>query len=390
MTYAMVIATETSIVASISADKEHPVRVARIAQSLSQSELAKRTGISRQALGAIESNTYLPSVSVALALARELATTVEALFGESREDLRHVHARWDNGSAGATGPAARVALARVGGKLVAHRQAAVQLALAPAAGIVERASRGTAEVASFRTDDEIDSTLLIAGCDPAAALLIEWLARRRSQVSIVALNCSSGKALEEMLAGRAHIAGVHLRDPKSGDFNSGVVRRGVKRHEATLVNFARWELGIATAPGNPLGIRGFAELARPRIRIANREIGSGARAALDEAIAELPIRANAIEGYAREYPGHLEVAAAIATGQADLGVTIRVAADVYGLEFVPIREERYDLVILKRDLDSIPVKAMLDALNSRALAREVAQLCAYDTSQMGKVMAHLN
>ena len=390
MTYAMVIATETSIVASISADKEHPVRVARIAQSLSQSELAKRTGISRQALGAIESNTYLPSVSVALALARELATTVEALFGEGREDLRHVHARWDNGGATATGTAARVALARVGGKLVAHRQAAVQLALAPAAGIVERASRGTAEVASFRTDDEIDSTLLIAGCDPAAALLIEWLARRRSQVSIVALNCSSGKALEEMLAGRAHIAGVHLRDPKSGDFNAGAVQRGVKRHAATLVNFARWELGIATARGNPLGIRGFAELARPRIRIANREIGSGARAALDEAIAELPIRANAIEGYARELPGHLEVAAAIATGQADLGVTIRVAADVYGLEFVPIREERYDLVILKRDLDSIPVKAMLDALNSRALAREVAQLCAYDTSQMGKVMAHLN
>jgi putative molybdopterin biosynthesis protein len=92
----------------------------------------------------------------------------------------------------------------------------------------------------------------------------------------------------------------------------------------------------------------------------------------------------------REYPGHLEVAATIATGQADFGVTIRVAADVYGLGFVPIREERYDLVILKRDLESVPVEAMLDALNSRALAREVAQLCAYDTSQMGKVMAHLN
>ncbi len=371
------------------ADRENPTRTARIAQSLSQGELAKRAGISRQALGAIETDTYLPSVSVALALARELGATVEALFGESREDVRHVHARWDNPPT-TRGTSARVALGRVGGKLIAHSQAPVHLALAPAAGVVERASRGGAEVASFRTEEEIDATLLLAGCDPAAALLIEWLARRRSPVSIVALSCSSAKALEELLAGRAHVAGAHLRDPKSGDFNSGAAVRGIKRHPAMLVNFARWELGIATAPGNPLGIRGFAELARPRIRIANRELGSGARAALDEALAGLPIKPNAIEGYGREFAGHLEVAAAIAAGQADFGVTIRVAADVYGLGFVPIREERYDLVILERDLDSTPIKAMLDALNSRGLAREVAQLCAYDTSQMGKVMAHLN
>jgi putative molybdopterin biosynthesis protein len=376
--------------ATTSADREHPVRAARTAQGLSQSELAKRTGISRQALGAIESNTYLPSVSVALALGRELGVTVEALFGENRDDVRHVHARWDGNGAMGVGASARVALARVAGKLVALTQPPVHLALAPAAGIVEHAERGGAEVASFRTDEEINATVLLAGCDPASALLIEWLARRRAPISIVAMSCSSGKALDALLAGRAHIAGVHLRDPKSGDFNSGAVRRGIRRHPAMLVNFARWELGIATTPGNPLRIRGFAELARPRVRIANREVGSGARAALDEALTELSIGADAIEGYRREYPGHLEVAAAIAAGDADFGVTIRLAADLYGLGFVPIREERYDLVILKRDLDSIPVKAMLDALNSRALAREVAQLCAYDTSQMGKVMAHLN
>ena len=386
MTYAMVLAIKTSTMA----EKGHPVRAARIARSLSQSELAKRAGISRQALGAIESTTYQPSVSVALALARELGATVESLFGESREAIRHVHARWDSDLAPLAGATMRVALGRVGGKLVAHPQAPVHLALAPAAGIVERAGRGGAEVASFRTDDEIAATLLIAGCDPAAVLLIEWLARRRSPVSLVALSCSSGKALHALLDSRAHIAGVHLRDPKSGDFNSGAVRHGIRRHPAMLVNFARWELGIATAPGNPLGIRGFDELARPRMRIANRELGSGARAALDEAIAQLGIRGDALEGYRREFAGHLEVAAAIAAGQADFGVTIRIAADVYGLGFVPIREERYDLVILKRDLDSNGVKAMLDALNSRSLAREVAQLCAYDTSQMGAILAHLN
>lgn len=373
------------------ADKEHPVRAARRARNLSQGDLAKRSGISRQALGAIESNTYQPNVSVALAIARELGTTVEALFGDNPDEIRHVRARLDNGGGSAAGGKhPRVALGRVGGRLVARPQAPVHLVLAPAAGMVEHASRGGAEVASFRTDDEIDATLLIAGCDPAAALLTEWLARRRSPVSPVVLSCSSGKALHELLEGRAHIAGVHLRDPKSGDFNCGAVVRGLKRHPAVIVNFARWELGIATAPGNPLKLRGFADLARDDLRIANRELGSGARAALDEAIGELGIAADSIEGYPREFAGHLEVAAAIATGQADFGVTIRVAAEVYGLGFVPAREERYDLVILKRDLDSTPAKAILDALNSRGLAREVAQFCGYDTSQMGAIRAYLN
>ena len=373
------------------ADKEHPVRTARRARNLSQGELAKRAGISRQALGAVESSTYQPNVSVALAIARELGTTVEALFGDNRSEIRHVRARWgsDGGVTNGT-KAARVALGRVGGKLIAHPQAPVHLALAPAAGMMEHASRGNADVASFRTDDEIEATLLIAGCDPAAALLTEWLARRRSPVSPVVLACSSGKAIHELLDGRAHIAGAHLRDPKSGDFNCGAVVRGLKRHPAVLVNFARWELGLATAAGNPLKLRGFEDLAREHLRIANRELGSGARAALDEAIGQLGIGTDSIEGYRREFAGHLEVAAAIATGQADLGVTIRVAADVYGLGFVPLREERYDLVILKRDLESTPVKAILDALNSRGLAREVAQFCGYDTSQMGSILAHLN
>ena len=373
------------------ADKEHPVRTARRARNLSQGELAKRAGISRQALGAVESSTYQPNVSVALAIARELGTTVEALFGDNRSEIRHVRARWgsDGGVTNGT-KAARVALGRVGGKLIAHPQAPVHLALAPAAGMMEHASRGNADVASFRTDDEIEATLLIAGCDPAAALLTEWLARRRSPVSPVVLSCSSGKAIHELLDGRAHIAGAHLRDPKSGDFNCGAAVRGLKRHPAVLVNFARWELGLATAAGNPLKLRGFEDLAREHLRIANRELGSGARAALDEAIGQLGIGTDSIEGYRREFAGHLEVAAAIATGQADLGVTIRVAAEVYGLGFVPLREERYDLVILKRDLESTPVKAILDALNSRGLAREVAQFCGYDTSQMGAILAHLN
>ncbi len=157
-----------------------------------------------------------------------------------------------------------------------------------------------------------------------------------------------------------------------------------------VVGFARWELGLATAPGNRLGIRGVADLARPDVRLVNREVGAGARAFLDEALAELSIPATRVDGYDREVGGHLEVAAAVAAGHADAGVTIRLAADTYGLPFVLMREERYDLVILERDLEALPIKAMLEALNSQRFAREVSQFCAYDTAQMGRTVARID
>jgi putative molybdopterin biosynthesis protein len=360
---------------------------ARAARNLTQTEMARRTGISRQALGAIESGAYQPSVAIALRLARELGQSVETLFGEGdAEASTLVDASWRGDQRRRTDASqSRVALARVRGKVVAVAQPAAHLTLAPAAGLLQRARRNRADVATFQSPDEIDSTLLIAGCDPAVAILADWFARRRSPVHAVALPCSSRSALRALLDGRAHAAGVHLRDNKSGEYNLAPVRRALGRHRSIVVNFARWELGLATAPGNPLAIGGFADLERPGLRIVNREPGSGARAALDQAIADLGLHSGRIAGYEFEVGGHLEVAAAIAAGLADVGVTIRVGADAYGLHFLPHREERYDLVIMADDAESAPVKAILDALNSRRLAREVSQLCAYDTSQMGSM-----
>ena len=188
--------------------------------------------------------------------------------------------------------------------------------------------------------------------------------------------------------GKAHVAGVHLRDQKSGEYNLAPIRRAVGNRHAMVVNFARWELGLATAPGNPLAIHSFADLGRPGLRIVNREDGSGARDALDAALDQAGIsRRDGVVGYQFEVGGHLEVAAALAAGLADAGVTIRLGADAFGLHFLPQRDERYDLVILEQETESAPIKAMLDALNSRRFAREIAQLCAYDTAQMGQVVS---
>jgi putative molybdopterin biosynthesis protein len=362
---------------------------ARTGGALTQTELARRAGISRQALGAIESGTYQPSVAIAIRIARELGASVESLFGEIDDEASTlVEASWSgHPRRRATAAQSRVMLARVRGKVVAVAQPPAHLTLAPAAGVLKRARRHRADVATFQLPDEIDSTLLMSGCDPAVAILVDWLARRRSPVRAVALPCSSREALRALVDGRAHVAGVHLRDQKSGEYNLASIRRALGSRRSVVVNFARWELGLATAPGNPLAIRGFADLGRPDVTIVNREEGSGARSALDDALDEAGIQRARVAGYQFEVGGHLEVAAAIASDLADAGVTIRLGADAYGLHFIPHQEERYDLVITENEAASMPIKAMLDALNTRRFAREISQLCAYDTTQMGQVVS---
>jgi molybdopterin molybdotransferase/putative molybdopterin biosynthesis protein len=357
-----------------------------MASGLSQLELARRAGISRQALSAVEAGLYQPGVDVALRLAHELGETVEALFGKAR--IQRCVAHW-------AGPARRevagpqVALARVLGGLVAVPLPAPQLSLAPPAGRLDRLRGRRAEITAFRSREEIETSVLIAGCDPAVTILGDWLVRRRVPAALVPLYASSTAALSALIEGRAHIAGLHLRDPVSGEYNLAFARRALGRRRAIAVNFARWELGLAVPAGNPSGFAGFEDLARPRVRIVNRPRGAGARAALDDAIAQLGLNARTVRGYEHEVAGHLEVAAAIASAQADLGVTIRLAAKAYGLDFIPVREERYDLLVLESHMSTPSVKAVLDALTSSRFATELAALCAYDTGETGRILARL-
>jgi len=378
------------------------VRRARAACGLTQDELARRAGLSRQALGAIESGAYQPGVGAALALARELGHSVEALFGNAGEPSL-LEAAWAEpsgdapdssvkASRGAPADPARlaVALGRVGGRLVALAQPPPAMRLAASAGVLEHAAGRRARVAAFRTQQEIDATLLVAGCDPAVSILADWMGRHRAATTLAPIRRSSRAALAALAEGQVHAAGVHLCDRKGGEYNLAAVRETLKRRPAVMINFARWELGLGVRRGNPLGLGSIGDLARPGVRIVNREAGSGARLVLDQTLAELKIAPGRIAGYARELSGHLEVAAAIAAGEAEAGLTLRVAAEAFRLGFVPVREERYDLVILQRDTDTPPMRAMLDALNSGVFASEVSQLCAYDTAQMGQVIARLN
>jgi len=368
------------------------IRAKRRGLNLTQIELARRTGLSRQALGAIEAGIYQPGIGAALSLARELGETVERLFGvEDEKEGRHLEARWyDDIADSRPSQRPRASLGRVGGRIVAVPQHAAGLSLSPVAGIVARRKGTRAEVVTYNSSDEIDAALLIAGCDPSVTLLADWMTRHHSPARLVPIPCSSSRALDALVKGCAHTAGVHLRDADAEDYNLESVSHALGRRAAIVVTFARWEVGLAVRAGNPLGIATIADIAKPRLRIANREPGSGARAVLDAGLKQAGLRSDRIAGYQSEYSGHLEVASAIASGQADTGVTLRVAADAYDLEFIRLREERYDLVILAAESDKAPVRAMLDTLNSRRFAREISQFCGYDTEPMGRVVARLN
>ena len=361
------------------------LRDLRIEQELPQIELARRAGISRQALGAIELGAYQPGVEVALRLAQELGTTVETLFGT--EDAQRLVA--DYPASGTRRADGRVALARLGGRVVAVPLPATCVMLTPASGLVVQTMKGRrVEVTSFRSRSAIEATLVIAGCDPGVAILRDHLARHQPGIEVAAIPGSSHDALIATRDGAAHAAGVHLRDAKSGGYNVVAARGVFGSRRFRVVNFACWELGLATRPDGP-GIRRIEDLARPKVRMINRAKGSGARAVLDEVLREHGMTGQTLAGYDHFAPGHLEVAAAIASNSADAGVTLRLAADLYGLAFQPWREERYDLVIPEQEFDAMPVRRLMDALNSGLLAREISQLCAYDTAQMGRVDAAL-
>jgi putative molybdopterin biosynthesis protein len=360
-------------------------RAARLERGIGQGQLAREAGISRQALSAIEAGAYTPNVTVALRLARALGRSVESLFGDAGFDSVTA-AIVEDPSAPRCVSGAHVSLGRVGGRLVAVPRPAAGLGLLAAGGMVEQLSQeGKARVASFRTAAEIDATLLMAGCDPAVTVLGDYLAHRSPFVELVSAQCTSQSALDWVAAGRGHAGGLHLRDAASGQYNIAAVRRRFGRRPAVVINFARWELGLASRPGKRR-VQKLEDLLRPDIRIVNRQPGSGARIALDDALAAMGVAAAKLAGYETQLAGHLEVAAEIAAGRADAGLTLRVAAEAFGLSFTTLREERYDLVIPSREMDSPAVRVLLEALSSSRLASEVSRLCYYDTSEMSKTM----
>jgi putative molybdopterin biosynthesis protein len=208
-----------------------------------------------------------------------------------------------------------------------------------------------------------------------------------SGVEIVSAAASSKLALAWLKEGKVHIAGSHLQDPKTGEFNLPYIRKEFPDQDFTVVTFARWEEGLVIASGNPKSVRGVEDLARKNVRFVNREPGSGSRALLDELLEKTGLDARKVEGYDRIALGHLAAAYCIVSRDADVCLATRSAAQTFGLDFIPLNSERYDLVMRKRTADLPAVKAFLDVLQRATLRRKLEVLAGYDTSETGSLVA---
>jgi molybdate-binding protein/DNA-binding XRE family transcriptional regulator len=365
------------------------VREKRQARRLSQKQLADLAGITRQAICAVEANQYSPSTSVALKLAQALRCRVEDLFhlkgggevvegeliGPLPKELRKVRAQVSQ-----VGDRVLVRSLSGQGELASLSTTADGL-------IVERGSDAKfVKVQLFESREALGRNILVAGCDPAMFLAAEHL-KQGAKDKLVPCLMGSSTAIGALKRREVHVAGVHLVDERSGNWNLPYLERHLKGMECLVVTFAHWEEGLIVRPGNPKKIRGAADLARSTVRIVNRESGSGARRLLDRELENCGIRPASIKGYGDEVFSHLEVGARVKAGLADAGVAIEAAASMCGLDFIALQRERYDLVIPKVHYDTLPgLRRLLDIMVGKTFRDELDGLGGYDTREIGRVV----
>jgi putative molybdopterin biosynthesis protein len=360
----------------------------RKSRGVGASELARRVRVSRQTIYAIEAGTYVPNTEVALNLARELEVTVDELF--LLQEAAPAPAEALAAEVLSAGPSVKgqpVRVCQIGSHWVSVPVSASPYYMPEADGIIKRTGKtpGRADLVVFAKEEAAQKRLVLAGCDPATGLLARMV-EKISGVEIVSAAASSKLALTWLSQGKVHIAGSHLEDPKTGEFNLPYLRKQFPDGDFSVVTFARWEEGFVVADGNPKRVRKIEDLARKNVRFVNREPGSGSRGLLDKMMEKATIDAENVQGYDRIAAGHLAAAYCVLSREADVCLATRSAAQTFGLDFVPLHSERYDLVMRKRTADLPAVKAFLDVLQRATLRRKLEVLAGYDTSQTGTLV----
>ena len=229
--------------------------------------------------------------------------------------------------------------------------------------------------------------LLAAGSDdPSLGILGELYAARRTSASIFFATSGSTGGLAALRDGVADFALSHLLDPETGEYNLPFVRTTIPSGVALVPLFHR-ELGLLLGAGNPLGLRTLADLGRTGVRIINRQIGSGTRHYTDQQFSKLGVDTKKIKGYDVTVATHLEVGLKILRAEADVGIASGTAAQLLGLDFIPLTRERFDIVIPKARFFSPGVQRLLEIVGSRDFRCRVEALGGYDTSDSGRMIA---
>ncbi len=292
----------------------------------------------------------------------------------------------------------RVVLGQVGDRLLAaplSRGSGVISSLVRADGIViipsgvqGLAAGETIPVRLYRSRAEIERTILATGShDMTLDLLTQFLAP--SQKRLVSANVGSLGGLLALQRGEAHLAGSHLLDPLSGEYNVSYIRQYLNSVPVKLVSLVWRTQGLLVRRGNPKEIYTLQDLIRPDISYVNRQRGAGTRVLLDYLLENSGISSALIKGYNQEEYTHLTVAVAIASGRADAGLGIAAAAQALDLDFIPLYQEPYHFVIPSQYYQSDLLSPLLDILHQDAFRTAVAGLPGYDITGMGDVIAEI-
>jgi putative molybdopterin biosynthesis protein len=337
------------------------IRAARIERGWSQEELARRAGISRSAVSAIEIDRLVPSVAAALALAQSFEYPVEVLFGHSLSQP-HDTPQW------AWLPPqepCRFWQAAVGGRQWLYPVETTSSGMVEHDGVVADGAR------QYRVKPE--KTLVLGCCDPASALLASEI-RRQAGIRVIVLPRSSQEALALLGQGLIHAAGIHLATIRAPRANERAVRKQIQS-ESQLMRVAHWEEGLALSEG--AGIRSLQSALRSRLRWIGRQEGSAARQCQDELLEHR----HAPRRQARD---HRSVAEAIRNGWADAGICLRLVSDEAGLRFLPIRQEIYEWCIPSGAPDEIVLQALRNTIQSSSYRKLLKDLPGYDPRECGE------
>ena len=225
--------------------------------------------------------------------------------------------------------------------------------------------------------------LIISGQDVVLDILANYL--QQEGVNAGRTYLSSFEGLLALYQEKIQAAACHLFDGE--DCNASFVRSLMPGVPALLVNLSYRTQGFYVQKGNPKNIRGWQDLSRQDISVLNRRVGSSSRILLDVQLKKLGIPASELQGYDRIMSSHLTMAAAIAAGEADIAIgTERVSRQVENLDFIPLLEERFDLVMQKKAMNSEPIKKLLEILNTPAFRREAAHFSGNDYRDLGKII----
>jgi molybdate-binding protein/DNA-binding XRE family transcriptional regulator len=361
------------------------LRSFRRARGISQTELAARVGVKRQAVYDMETGRYVPNTVLALRIAKELNCRVEDIFAlddsETEEPVMLVE------TAGTVN--ARVSMARVRENLVAYPLDGRWLlseGFQAADGLL---SPDCSRVQPFHGGKHLDHKVFLLGCDPAFAILGAHASRCATDISVHCRFASSHLALKRLSAGHAHIAGTHLHNSALVESNVKFAQKVLSGSKALVIAFSFFEEGLIVAPGNPYQIRTVADLGKEGVRFVNREPGAALRILLDERLAQAGMTGSNIKGYDHHISSHNLCAQMVAFRTADAALGLRAIAAAYGLDFVPIEAVRCDLVIPCDLLDLPGVKVVLDVLQTQSLRNELASLPGYESACTGTIIGQV-